>query len=108
MTRGLEVSKVRALTGLFGLRVSFETFVAPKGPVQCKQCHRFGHTQRNCGHAPRCVACGGSNLSGDCPARPVQPLCCICGGNHTANYRGYVKCKEAKAGLSEEAPALVT
>ena len=83
VTRGPEVSKVRALTGLFGLRVSFETFVAPKGPVQCKQCHRFGHTQRNCGHAPRCVACGGSHLSGDCPARPVQPLLHLWGQPHS-------------------------
>ena len=106
VARGPEVSKVRALTELCGLRVSVETFVAPKGPVQCKRCQRFGHTQRNCGHAPRCVACGGAHLSGDCPARPAQPLCCICGGNHTANYRGCVKWKEAKAALAKQAPAL--
>ena len=31
-------------------------------------------------------------------------MCCGCGGNHTANYRGCVKWKEAKAALAKEAP----
>jgi hypothetical protein len=66
--RGLEVSRVRSLTELCGLRVTVESYVAPKCPLQCKRCQRFGHTQRNCGYAPRCVACGGSHLSGECPA----------------------------------------
>jgi hypothetical protein len=39
VTRGPEVSKVGALTELFALRVSAESYVAPKGPSQCK---RFG------------------------------------------------------------------
>ena len=56
VARGPDVSKVRSITELCGLRVSVETYVAPKGPLQCKRCQRFGHTQRNCGHAPRCVA----------------------------------------------------
>ena len=63
VARGPEVSKVRSLTELCGLRVSVETYVAPKGPLQCKRCQRFGHTKRNCGYSPRCVACGGSHLS---------------------------------------------
>ena len=100
------MSKVPNLTEFCGLRVSVETFVAPKGSFQCKHCQRFGHTQRNCGHAPRCVAYGGSHISGECPARSVQPLCCICGGNHTANYRGCVILKKAKAALAMQAPAL--
>jgi hypothetical protein len=49
VARGPEVSKVRSLTELCGLRVSVESYVAPKGPLQCKRCQRFGHTQRNCG-----------------------------------------------------------
>jgi len=54
--RGPEVSKVRSITELCGLRVSVESYLAPKGPLQCKRCQRFGNTQRNCGYAPRCVA----------------------------------------------------
>jgi hypothetical protein len=78
--------------------------VAPNGPLQCKRCQRFGHTQRNCGYAPRCVAYGGSHLSGGCVTPREQPQCCGCGGNHTANYQGCVKWKEAKAALAKRAP----
>ena len=56
VARGTEVSKVQSITELCGLRVSVESYVATKGPLQCKRCQRFGHTQRNCGYAPRCVA----------------------------------------------------
>jgi hypothetical protein len=42
VARGLEVSKVRSLTELCVLRVSVESYVAPKGPLQCKRCQRFG------------------------------------------------------------------
>ena len=102
--RGPEVSKVRSLTGLCGLRVTVETYVPPKGPLQCRRCQHFDHTQRNCGHGPRCVACGGLHLSGDCPASRGQPQCCSCGGDHTANYRGCAKWKEARAALAGRTP----
>ena len=46
VARGPEVQKVRSLSELCGLRVSVETYVAPKAPLQCKRCQRFGHTQR--------------------------------------------------------------
>jgi len=95
---------VRSLTELCGLRVTVETYVAPKGPLQCKRYQRFGHTQRNCGYAPRCVACGVFHLSGDCPAPRGQPRCCSCQGNHTANYRGCVRWKEPRAALAKRTP----
>jgi len=97
------VSRVRSITELFGLRVS-KLYLAPKGRMQYKRCQRFGHTQRNCGYAPRCVACGGCHLSGGCLTPREQRQCCGCGGNHTANYRGCVKWKEAKAALAKQAP----
>jgi len=61
--------------------------------MQCKLCQCFGHTQRNYGYAPRCVACGGSQHS----------ECCGCGGKNAANYRGCVKWKETKAALAKQA-----
>jgi hypothetical protein len=79
-----EVRKVRSNTELYGLRGSVESRVAPKCQLQCKRRQRFGHTQPNCGYAPRCVACGGCHLSGGCPTKREQPQCCGCGGNHTA------------------------
>jgi hypothetical protein len=35
--RGPEVAKVRSVTELGGLRVQVETYIAPKGPLQCKR-----------------------------------------------------------------------
>ena len=49
MAQGPEVSKVRILTEFCAFRGSEESYVAPKGPLQCKRCERFGQTQRNCG-----------------------------------------------------------
>ena len=102
VAQGPEVSKVRSLTELCRLRVSVKSNVAPKGPLQCKRCQRFGHTQRNCGQVPRCVACEGSHLS-SCSTPREQPQCCGCGGIHTANYRVCVEWNEAKAALAKQA-----
>jgi len=44
VARWPEVSKVRSITELCGLRVSVESYLAPKGSLQCKRCQRFGHT----------------------------------------------------------------
>jgi hypothetical protein len=99
VARGAEAQKVRCLTELCGLRASLESYVAPKAPLQCKRCQRFGHTQRNCGYPPRCVACGEAHLSGECSTPKQQLKRCSCGGNHTANYRGCLKWKETKAAL---------
>jgi hypothetical protein len=87
---GPEVTKVRSIIELCGLRLLVESYVAPKSPLQCKLCQRFGHTQRYCGYAPRYAACGGSHLTGECQAPRGQPQCCSCGGIHTASYRGCV------------------
>jgi hypothetical protein len=105
VARGPDVQKVRSLSELCGLRISLETYVAPKAPPQCKRCKRFGHTQRNCGYTPRCVACGEPHPSGECSTPKQQLKCCSCGGNHTANYRGCAKWKEAKAALTKRTPA---
>ena len=104
VARGPEVSRVRSIIELCGLRVSVESYVAPKGPLQYKRCQRFGHTQRNCGYAPRCFACGGSRLSGGCSTPREQPHCCGCEGNHTANYPGCIKEKDARVALANQAP----
>jgi hypothetical protein len=104
VARGLEVSKGHSLTELCCLRVSVESYVNPKGPLQCKRCQCFGHTQCNCGYPLRCVGCGGSHLYGGCHTPWEQPQCYGCRGNHTANYQGCIKWKEAKAALAKQAP----
>jgi hypothetical protein len=66
VARGPDMARLRSFTEYCALRVSVETFVAPKGHLQCKRCQRFGHTQHYCGYAPQCVACGDAHLSGEC------------------------------------------
>jgi len=103
--RGPELSRVRSITELCGMRVSVESYVAPKGPLQCKRCQRFGHSKRHCGYALRYDACGGPHLTSECQKPRAQPQCCRCGGGHTANYRGCIKWKEARAALARRAPS---
>jgi predicted nucleic acid-binding Zn-ribbon protein len=104
VARGPEVAKVRSLTKLCGLRILVETFRTPKEPLQSKRCQCFGHMQRYCGYAHRCVACGEAYLLGECSTSQQQLKCCSCGGNHTASYRGCAKWKEVKAALAKWAP----
>jgi len=75
-------------------------------PLQCKRSQRFGHTQRNCGYAPRCVACGAPKSPVDAVPRGIS-LCYGCGGNHTANYRGSVKWQEWRRLLQSKCPNAV-
>jgi hypothetical protein len=63
VARSPEVTKICSIKQIYGLRVAVETYTAPKGPLQCKRCQRFGHTQRNCGYAACCVACGETHIS---------------------------------------------
>ena len=104
VAQGTEVSKVRSITELCGMRVSEESYVTPKGPLQCKRCQRFGHTQRKCGYAPRCFVYGVSQISGGCFTLRYQPQFSGCGSNNTVNYRGCIKWKETKAALVKRAP----
>lgn len=96
VARGPMVAKLRALEVLCGLTVKVETYNAPKGPLQCKHCQRFGHTRRNCGHSPRCVACGEEHASGTCKTPREDIRCCNCKESHTANYKGCPRYKDAK------------
>jgi hypothetical protein len=38
VARGPEVSKARSITQLCGLKVTVDTYLTPKGPLQCKRC----------------------------------------------------------------------
>jgi hypothetical protein len=63
VARVTDVVKILSLTDLCGQLVKVKTLEATKVLLQCKCCQRYGHTQRKCGYAPRCVVCGNSQPS---------------------------------------------
>lgn len=57
--------------------------------IQCTNCQDYGHSKTYCAHPPRCVRCIGQHLTTNCTQPKDQPpTCTLCGGNHTASYRG--------------------
>lgn len=57
--------------------------------IQCTNCQDYGHSKSYCAHPPRCVRCVGYHLTSACTQPKDQPpICTLCGGNHTASYRG--------------------
>ncbi|KAF2363483.1 hypothetical protein FHG87_005767 [Trinorchestia longiramus] len=64
-------------------------------PWECYKCQRFGHSAAFCRSAPRCVVCSSPHTSNECN-KTTGRICCNCGGNHTANYGGCPKIKQAK------------
>ncbi|CAH1995640.1 unnamed protein product [Acanthoscelides obtectus] len=65
--------KLAEIQRLAMLTVSFERKKKSSEPSQCYRCQRYGHTQRNCRLAERCVKCGEDHSSTSCslPAPPT-------------------------------------
>lgn len=68
------------LTSLFSATIYVEPRRRNPGPIQCKNCRRFGHVRSNCGLKQACPNCGGQHPSQDCPAE--TPKCTNCSGPH--------------------------
>lgn len=84
-------------TDLLHLRISVAPYRRPPGPPQCYRCQRFGHGSSNCGRPLRCVRCGEAHVAAKCPRPKTEKgVCCNCGGDHCASWRGCPAFKEAK------------
>jgi len=56
---------------------------------QCARCQQYSHTRTYCNKLFACAKCGGPHNSKDCSKRKDTPAkCALCGGNHSANYKG--------------------
>ena len=53
-------------------------------PLQCKKCHKFGHSKYCRTENETCIKCGGEHLLPECKDRAK---CIHCQGNHWANDR---------------------
>lgn len=57
--------------------------------VQCFRCQQYGHTQRYCKKAFRCVKCAMDHPTAECKKQQTTPPKCVhCLESHTANYKG--------------------
>lgn len=65
--------------------------------IQCKRCQGFGHIRSYCTLPLMCVISVGDHDNHNCVKAPEdEPTCGLCGGKHTANYRGCEKFKAAQ------------
>lgn len=79
---------------LMNERFKVTPFLDP--PVQCYNCQRFGHNAKFCKNKTRCVICSEEHRHIDCPNKNNTKKCANCKENHTSNYGGCQKMKEAK------------
>ncbi|KAG8171755.1 hypothetical protein JTE90_026635 [Oedothorax gibbosus] len=75
------------LTEILHIKVNIESYQKGNNITQCHRCQRFGHGQRHCHNAPRCVKCADNHLTSSHNGRAETPKCANCGGPHVASYR---------------------
>lgn len=46
--------------------------------LQCRNCHRFGHSAKHCQYQTRCTKCAGTHAADECTAEGVSQRCFNC------------------------------
>lgn len=96
----VDIKILQSIKSLNHQMVVWRYFSGHPGPMQCKNCQRFGHGAENCFRAPQCIKCSQGHKSSTCPLSaaageekiPTHKLkCANCEGNHTANFSGCPK-----------------
>jgi len=85
-----EINKdIFSIKFLLNTKIKIEEPYKKRSVVQCINCQEYGHSKSYCAHAPRCVKCAAFHPTSSCTkAKDQPPVCALCQGNHTANYRG--------------------
>ena len=77
------------INSLLNTKIKIEEPYKKRTVIQCINCQEYGHSKSYCAHPPRCVKCASNHPSSTCTkTRDQPPVCALCGGTHTANYRG--------------------
>jgi hypothetical protein len=71
-------------------KIKFKPQKHKKDISQCANCQRYGHTKNYYHLKPRCVKCTSDYITNQChqKERSSDVRCVLCGGNHSANYKG--------------------
>jgi hypothetical protein len=81
-----EVYKIRSLQNKI---IEIEPPNKSKHIIQCRRCQIYGHTKSYCNMPYLCVKCGEQHNSTLCKKNKDAPAKCgLCGGPHSANYKG--------------------
>jgi len=82
-------NEIFKLTSLLHTKITVEEPHKKKEIIQCSNCQEYGHSKSYCAHPPRCVRCADFHPTQQCTKSKDTPAtCALCGGDHTANYRG--------------------
>lgn len=83
------MNTLKAITGMFYVKVSWSMYKRRGGPIQCTTCRQFGHGNKNCHLQTKCSLCGEQHDSTECihlnqyeEGIYVSIKCCNCNGNH--------------------------
>ncbi|GFV68373.1 nucleic-acid-binding protein from transposon X-element [Trichonephila clavipes] len=87
LPRNIQNAKIFQLKTLGYRSIRIEGYEGT-GVTQCYKCNRFNHTSDNCRMNPRCLKCGESHQTKDCPIQRTETAYCInCQAyGHMANY----------------------
>lgn len=82
--------KVKDIKFIYHQSVHIEDPRKRKTLAQCQRCQQYGHTKNYCMRPYRCVKCGESHKTSDCPRKDknTPATCALCQGEHPANYKG--------------------
>nr|CAD7407188.1 unnamed protein product [Timema poppensis] len=101
LTPGEHTARLYPIPVQCGLRGKVEKYKFPGGPVQCKNCFRFGQVRRDCHANPRCGFCGCDHERGG--SRRSPPKCLHCSGAHSSVWRGRPACKSFRTKVTARA-----
>lgn len=76
------------LNSILNTKVKIEEPYKRREIIQCINCQEYGHSKTYCAYPSRCVRCNSNHSTSACTKTSDQPpVCVLCGGTHTANYR---------------------
>lgn len=81
--------QIKDIKYIYHQRVKIEDPKKRTTVVQCMRCQQYGHTKNYCMRPYRCVKCAGDHRTTDCTKDKNTPAtCCLCQGEHPANFKG--------------------
>lgn len=90
LKEGLKTNPSKEVGNFWSLhRVLYQIYPFLPRAIQCYNCFRWGHLDKNCKNSIRCSKCGESHKSIECSSKIL--FCVHCKGEHTIGYDQYLE-----------------